>query len=134
MAVSSITSSAAGGYQPNQQTDFRQTFSQLAQAIQAGDLSDAQQAYATLSDLQNQGQGPNANSPFAQALSQIGQALQNGDIGGAQQALQSLAQQSQGTHHNHHHHSDGGAPPNSGSAPSDPLLAPGTGGNVNVTA
>jgi hypothetical protein len=132
MAVSSITSSAAGGYQPNQPTDFRQTFGQLVQAIQSGDLSGAQQAYAALSDLQRQ--GPTSNSPFAQALSQIGQALQNGDIGGAQQALQSLAQQSQGTHHHHHHHSDGGAPPNSDSAPSDPLLAPGTGGNVNVTA
>jgi DNA-binding FadR family transcriptional regulator len=132
MAVSSITSSAAGGYQPNQQTNFRQTFSQLLQAIQSGDLSGARQAYAALGDLQNQGPSADANSPFAQALSQIGQALQNGDIGGAQQALQSLAQQSQATHHHHSDVASSGA--NSSAGDPTTLLAPGTGGNVNVTA
>jgi hypothetical protein len=77
-------------------------------AIQSGNLSAAQSAYATLSQAQsNQGSGP-----FSQALSQIGDALQSGDIGKAQAALASLQQQMQamtGAHHHHGHHHAGGA-------------------------
>lgn len=87
------------------QSDFMQQFKQLSDALGSGNLSDAQQAYSNLSQLQQDGQGPSAssNSPFAKALNQIGQALQNGDLSGAQQALQSF-QQARGGHHHHGHH------------------------------
>jgi soluble cytochrome b562 len=88
--------------------DSSQQFKQLADALNRGNLSDAQQAYAALSQLQDNGQGlsANSNSPFAKALNQIGQALQNGDLGGAQQALQSFQQARGGHHHGHHGSSD----------------------------
>ena len=112
MSISSI-SSAQTSYQPSSsQSAFRQDFGQLVSALNSGNLSGAQQAFATLSNLQRNGQGPgsNPNSPFSQALSQIGQALQNGDLGGAQQALASL-QQARGGHHGHHHGAGESAPP-----------------------
>jgi hypothetical protein len=58
---------------------------QMVKAIKSGDLSGAQQAYATLDQMQSSGQiaAPDPNSPFAAALKQIGQSLQNGDLAGA---------------------------------------------------
>lgn len=67
----------------------RQSFVALLDALKSGDLSGAQQAYSSLSQLQTNGPA-NANGAFAQAMSQIGQALQSGDLAGAQQALSSL--------------------------------------------
>jgi hypothetical protein len=80
--------------------DFRQAFSQLANALQSGNLSAAQNAYDTLaSSPAAQGTGP-----FAQALAQIGKDLQSKDLDGAQQALSSLQQQQQARGHHRHHH------------------------------
>jgi hypothetical protein len=110
VSISGIsTFSPASSQTPDTQAAFRQQFNQLVGALQSGSLSDAQQAYATLSQLQSSGQGPsaNSNSPLSQTLNQIGQDLQNGDLSGAQNALSSL-QQSQGGHH-HHHHGGGGS-------------------------
>jgi len=104
-AVSGLTYSA----QPwSGQANF-QAFSQLANALNSGDLSGAQQAYAALSQQQGSSQGAsaNANTPFATALNQIGQALQNGDLAGAQQALASLQQAQGGHHHGRHAHASG---------------------------
>jgi hypothetical protein len=95
-------SPVSGGpvYQPqSQNTGFRSAFQQLTSAISSGDLQSAQQAYSTLSGLQ-QGQ-PNANSPFAQFLSQLGSDLSSGNIAGAQQDLQAF-QKAHGHHHHHH--------------------------------
>ena len=78
--------------------DFRQAFSQLANALQSGNLSAAQNAYDTLaSSPAAQGTGP-----FAQALAQIGKDSK--DLDGAQQALSSLQQQQQARGHHRHHH------------------------------
>jgi soluble cytochrome b562 len=112
VSISGISSfSSASSQKTDTQAAFRQQFNQLVGSLQSGSLSDAQQAYSTLSQLQSNGQGPsvNSNSPLAQTLDQIGQDLQNGDLSGAQQALSSL-QQSQGSHHHHHHHGGGGSP------------------------
>jgi hypothetical protein len=65
----------------------QQSLAALASSLNSGDLSGAQQAYSSLSQLQR---FANPNRPFGQALSQIGQALQNGDLPAAQQALSSL--------------------------------------------
>lgn len=106
MTVSSVSTAPVNNYQNNPQAEFRQTFMQMVKAIKSGDLSGAQQAYTSLSQLQTGNQAPAAepNSSFGQALSQVGQALQNGDIGGAQQALDALGQQMKSAHHHHHHH------------------------------
>jgi hypothetical protein len=80
----------------------QQSLDALASSLNSGDLSGAQQAYATLSQLQGggreragregAGRGPFAdqNARLADAMSRIGQALQSGDLTAAQQALASL--------------------------------------------
>jgi hypothetical protein len=65
----------------------QQSLAALVTSLNSGDLSGAQQAYSSLSELQR---FANPNGPFGQAMGQIGQALQNGDLPAAQQALSSL--------------------------------------------
>jgi hypothetical protein len=79
----------------------QQSFRELVSFLNSCDLSGAQKAYSSLSQLQSGGQGrfANPNGPFSRALSEIGQALQNGNLTGAQQALSSLQ------------HARGGIPP-----------------------
>jgi hypothetical protein len=56
----------------------------LVGALNSGDLHGAQQAYASLSQLQSLA---NPDGPFATVISQIGQALKRGDLTEAQHAL-----------------------------------------------
>jgi len=72
----------------------QQSFLALVSSIDSGDLSGAQQAYSSLSQLQR---FASPNGPFGQAMSQIGQALQSGDLTGAQHALSSLRRARRGT-------------------------------------
>jgi hypothetical protein len=75
----------------------QQLFAALTSSLNAGDLSGAQKAYASLSEFPRFGNNPNnPNGPFAQAMNQIAQALQNGDLSGAQQALSLLRQRGRG--------------------------------------
>ena len=137
MAIAPVSTTSASILPPID--PMRQAFGQLTGAIQSGDLSAAQSAYAALTQAQpNQGSGP-----FSQALSQIGDALQSGDIGKAQQALAALQQQMQamkGAYHHHgHHHGGGGDKSQSASASpsssSDPTTASTASTNlVDVTA
>ena len=114
MTISAISSASSNPFY-TKQTSTQQSFSQLVSALQSGNLSAAQNAYASFT--QSAGQG-DPNSPFAQAINQIGQDLQSGNIGAAQQTLSSL-QQTAGSHHAHHH--GGGTPPQASSAsPDDP--------------
>jgi soluble cytochrome b562 len=141
MSISGISSSTTNPNQAaNSQTNF-QTLNQLFSAVSSGNLSDAQQAYSTLSDLQSSGQGPSptSNTPLAQTLNQIGQALQNGDISGAQQALSSLqqSQQTQPAHGGHHHgHHGGGIKSSSTSTSSstDTDTSSSSGSTLDITA
>jgi DNA-binding FadR family transcriptional regulator len=86
--------------------DRRTDLRQLGSALQAGDLNQAQQAFATLTALGQS--GPFGNSePFsrndrAQAFEAVGQALQSGDLAGAQAAFANL-QQTQGGRHDGAH-------------------------------
>jgi hypothetical protein len=59
----------------------------LVSALNSGDLHGAQQAYASLSQLQSF-----AHGPFATVISQIGQALKRGDLTEAQRVLASPLQ------------------------------------------
>lgn len=125
MSISSVSGLSANSTQAtSNQANFRQTFTDLVGALNSGNLSDAQQAYSVLSQLQNSGQGPSPNSstPLAQALNQIGQDLKNGDVTGARQTLASL-QQAQGGHHHHHgHHAHGADASSSSQTTPTPLL------------
>lgn len=65
----------------------RQLFMALTSSLNAGDLSGARQAYASLSELPVFG---NRSGALTQAMEQVGQALKNGDVTAAQQVLSSL--------------------------------------------
>ena len=107
----------------------KQDFSQLASALQSGDLTGAQSAFSALQSLTSQGQNSTVNSTGSSSTASnsgntisndfatLGQALQSGNIASAQSAFAQLqtdmqTQQSSGHHHHHHH---GGAGANSSS-------------------
>jgi hypothetical protein len=120
MTVSSV-SSTLSTYQTDVQSPRNQSvqaFKALQSALQSGDLSGAQTAFAALQkDLQPPSPTTPASSAARQStqISQGGQdletlanALSSGDLSGAQQAFASLQQDLQGTgragRHHHHHH------------------------------
>jgi len=107
MSVSGILSSNFSNYTTqnvqNQMQQFRQEFQQLGQDLQSGNLSAAQQDYATIQqDFQSHaaahghhhhhGGGSGQQSEISQLLSELGQALQSGNLSSAQQAYSTLMQ------------------------------------------
>jgi TolA-binding protein len=109
MSISGVSSNN-NLYQTNMtsiNSQRKQDFQNLASALQSGDLSSAQKAFAQLQQdgpkvgqaqsSQNSNQSSGQNNPF-QALAS---ALQSGDLSGAQQAFSQL-QQSMKSHHHHH--------------------------------
>ena len=122
MSVSPISSvyNTYQTYQTNSQNNFsqvRQGFKNLASALQSGDLTGAQQAFAALQQLlpdpsaSNQtqtGQSGSGQNQFATDLNAVGQALKNGDVSGAKKAFATLEQDMQSVqghrHHHRHHH------------------------------
>jgi len=120
MSISSI--SGTNLYQANQiswQNNIgqrQQGFKVLASALQSGDLSGAQQAFAALQQLQpnfsaaiqtQNGQQGSVQNPLTADFSALGQALQKGDLDAAKTAfaklLQDMRSVRQGHHHHHHH-------------------------------
>ena len=88
-------------YFQNRSSDLRQ----LSQALNAGDLAGAQQAFSAIQTLAQS--SPFANSDaFAisqrqQDFSAVGQAIQSGNLAGAQQAFPQLKSTFSGHHHHH---------------------------------
>lgn len=127
MPISSVGSSSM--YQASGASNWqqrRQDFNTLAQDLQSGNLSGAQQAYAALT--QNApGGSVDPNSP----LGKLGQALQAGDITGAQKAFATL----KAARHGHHHHA---ASPQAGSSSTVTTPSPSSNGlvgsNISVAA
>jgi hypothetical protein len=109
---------------PGKFQQIQSEFQQLGQDLQAGNLTQAQQDYATLSqNLPNTQTGPtsgttaataNSSNPIAQAFTALAQDLQSGNISGAQQDYATIQQDSQRQQqgsspvHHHHHHGGGG--------------------------
>jgi outer membrane protein assembly factor BamD (BamD/ComL family) len=91
-------------------------FNQLGQDLQSGNLAQAQQDYATLSQnfpTAGQSGSTTSNNPITQAFNALSQDLQNGNISAAQKdysTIQQDFQQQQNTSqvHHHHHHGDDG--------------------------
>ena len=79
-------------------------FKTLGQDLQAGNLTQAQTDFVTLS--QSVTSQLSSTSPFAKAFNAVGQALQSGDLSAAQQAFAAIAPAGTGSasvHHHHHH-------------------------------
>jgi outer membrane protein assembly factor BamD (BamD/ComL family) len=116
-ALFSLLSNVQGAHNNSNQGNFQQIeaeFNQLGQDLQSGNLAQAQQDYATLS--QNFPTGSQAGSaassnPITQAFNALSQDLQNGNLSAAQQdysTVQQDLQQQQNTSQVHHHHHHGG--------------------------
>jgi soluble cytochrome b562 len=111
----------------NYQNTFQQIrtdFQQLGTDLQAGNLTQAQSDYATLSqDIS--GSQTQSNNAVNQDFSALGQALQAGNLTDAQNSFSTLLQdlqQSAQVHHHHHHHHGGAQGVNSASAQTtDPI-------------
>jgi hypothetical protein len=113
MSVSGISSSNLLNYSnqniQNNQQQFQQEFHQLGQDLQNGNVSAAQQDFATLQQF-----GPQSSStlstqtshPMVQALNQLGQDLPSGNVSAAQKDYTNLKQDFQNASHTraHHHH------------------------------
>ena len=97
---------------PSNFQQLKTEFQQLGQDLQSGNLTQAQQDYATLSqNLPNS--GSTTANPALQAFSQLGQDLQSGNLQAAQQDYATVQQDAQqqaaqvtGHHGHHHHHSE----------------------------
>jgi DNA anti-recombination protein RmuC len=120
MSVSGVSSSSAlsqslQSWQAKAQK-IQSEFQQLGQDIQAGNLTQAQSDFSTLS--QNFSGSLQSNGPLSQAFSALGTALQSGNLGAAQKAYSTLQQdvQQTGLGHHHHHHTDGSSQTTNSSA------------------
>jgi hypothetical protein len=112
MTISSTTGSAAAYTPPPISSDMKQRmqdFQSLSQALQSGDLSSAQSAFATLqSNLTQNSSGPSPfsdpNSQASKDLAAVGTALKSGDVSGAQDAMATLQKDMKAARGGHHHH------------------------------
>ena len=112
-AQRNLSQNAQNSANPIQQIEG--DFNQLGQDLQAGNLTQAQQDFATLSSALTSAQttlgNANANGANAiqQAFSSLQQDLQAGNTSAAQQDFAALQQSLQGAAGRHFHHRNGGA-------------------------
>jgi len=114
MSIDAISSSSSSSQTSAMQTNFlqmRKLLEQLGQALQSGDLSEAQSAFASLQQLlpsssANQAQTAQQTnqSTFTTDLNALGQALKSGDLSKAQDAFAKLQQDMQSVQKGHHRH------------------------------
>jgi hypothetical protein len=108
--LGSTTASTTSSTSSQSTSPIAQAFSQLAQDLQSGNLSAAQQDFSTIQqDIQNQAQsetqattqapkghhhhhGGGPSSEISQLLAQVGTALQSGNLSTAQSAFATLQQ------------------------------------------
>ena len=120
MSVSGISSTSSLGQSLQAwQAKFQKVqseFQQLGQDLQAGNLSQAQSDFSTLS--QNISGTLNSNNSVTQAFAAVGSALQSGNLSAAQQAYSALQQDIQpaGQAHHHHHHNGANSPASNSSS------------------
>jgi soluble cytochrome b562 len=90
-------------------------FQQLGQDLQAGNLTEAQSDFSTLT--QNLSSPMQTNGSMAQAFSALGSALQSGNLAAAQKAYSTLQQdvEQAGMGHHHHHRAGGSSEINNSS-------------------
>ncbi len=138
MSISSV--SATNSYQASQVSwqnnlaQRRQDFKDLASALQSGDLSGAQKAFAAMQQSQpnfsattqtQNAQQASVQNPLAADFSALGKALQSGDLTAAQAAFKQLQLDMQsvgGARHHHHHHKASATTQNTASTTSSPSV------------
>ena len=111
MSISSVTS-ANRSLQNNPYVQAKQAFQSLGNALQSGNLTAAQQAFAQLQQYSpgngqasnNQNSTSTTTSNVTDPLQALGTALQSGNLSAAQQAFTQLQQQAATKGHGHHHH------------------------------
>ena len=116
MSIDAISSSSSSSQTSAMQTNFlqiRKLLEQLGQALQSGDLSGAQKAFASLQQLlpsssvnQAQNTQQTDQSTFTTDLNALGQALQSSDLSKAQDAFAKLLQDMQSAQKVHHRKAD----------------------------
>jgi hypothetical protein len=155
MTINSTSSTGCSNSIASQQSGIKQTkadFQALSTALQSGDLSGAQTAFAQLqkdnpriAQALNSSSGSSASSGTSSsgssptsALQSLGSALQNGDLSGAQAALAQVQQNAPTQHagHGHHHHGGAAASTDNATTTSSPTTttASGAGSILNTTA
>lgn len=116
-ALYSILNKPPSSSQNNGQNNFQQIqkeFQRLGQDLQSGNLSQAQEDFATLKqDLPDSSSlaNSNSNNPIVQAFNSLSQDLRSGNLNAAQQdytSLQQDLQQNTNTTQVHHHRHGGG--------------------------
>lgn len=154
MSISPLTSILSTLSSPqSSQNNRRQDFTELANALQSGNLQGAQQAYAQLEQsqgAQSASSSSSSNNPITADFAALGKALSSGDLSQAQSAfsqLQSDLKTAQGTQqqgsqateargHRHHHHADADTDANaatsSSTSASDTTASTPTTGTINV--
>lgn len=111
MSVSGVSSSSS--LSQSMQTwqakaqKIQSEFQQLGQDLQAGNLSQAQSDFSTLS--QNTSIPVQSNSSLSQAFGSLGSALQSGNLAAAQKAYSTIQEDVQQTGQGHRHHHAGGS-------------------------
>jgi hypothetical protein len=92
MSVSAISSGAAPVVEPSQRTQEDVAGRQLIQALNSGDLGEAQQAYNTLASFGPNNSGPFTSPALTQEFQTLGQDIQSGNLSAAQQQAQAVGQ------------------------------------------
>jgi hypothetical protein len=118
MSISALSSDLISDLSQQQWNPFRQIkqdFNQVASALQSGNLSDAQSAYASIQQLlsarqnsSNSNTGSTGSNTFQTDFATLGQALQSGDLTQAQSAFSQLKSDFQAGRQST---TGGGAPP-----------------------
>jgi outer membrane protein assembly factor BamD (BamD/ComL family) len=111
MSIAGIASSLfsqINNLQNSQQTTAQAEFQQLAQDLQAGNLTQAQTDFAALQQNAPASQA-SGSSALSQAFSTLGKDLQSGNLTAAQQEFATIQQDfqqgaQQGSQVHHHHH------------------------------
>ena len=112
MSINRISGSnpAYQSQQSNSYNGIRNDFKNLGNALNSGNITDAQTAFATiLQSLQsNSGNFGSGNGQISTDFTALQNALQSGNITSAQKAYSTLQQYMHSVHgHRHHHKADG---------------------------
>ena len=117
-----------------------QDFKALASALQSGDLTTAQSAFAAwqkdMTGSQQSATGFGATDTLSQDIQSLQSALQSNDITSAQKAFSQLVQDLQSAHKSHHHHHHRSVQENDNGASTDQssdTSSPTTSGQSNST-
>jgi hypothetical protein len=138
MTVSNVSSSN-NPYDPTSQAGFKQhlqDFKALDNALQSGDLSAAQSAFAAFQrDVQKSSPAAQGSQPFgkndqeAKDVETLQSALKSGDLSGAQKAIAALKHDMKAGRARHHHHAQAPSP-----SPTDSTTQQTTAANATLNA